>query len=1113
MVSYLLKIFTLAIFSFIVIYFYYFVYPNHIENFDGYLFYIIIISIIYGIYKFFQLEFNKDWKAKFSLLKILWLFFLHLIILSGLFFSYNWLSVWLWFNLILDIVFYSFLPIVLVIVSLWFWRKLLKFLPHSKEETDIYRFILSFGLWIFSFISLLAIFWILGFYNFYTVFFILFWFIVYSYKELIEIYKWFLDYKIEFDIEEWSYLKLISTEFLFLISTLVLSVSLISIVRPFPIWWDDLWAYMNIPHLMAQAGTIMETGWMVPWQTFTWIGYLLNSPTQAFFLNNVGWFMSFILIVLIISDLLKVNIKSNNINDKLWFIKTKTFLNIPLLMWTIFISMPMIIFQQAKDMKLDPGLFFISIIVLYLLFKTFRKSYSKNNFFLWFLDKFKKEKNSEDKINNLNYFLDNNDFLSDKKVTYKLIFVIGLLAWFAFAIKLTSLLLLISVIALLFYTKIGFSWFLGFLWIFIALFTKAWLWSYMNISYDKTDISLINTISLVAFLLGIFFIIIWFVRHKENIKKLLALVWIFILGAFIALSPWLWKNIYQAYPNISVWTLLWWKSESFKFEPSKILTKDEIKKIEENKIARIDSDWTVKNEDYGRYFGYEKWINNFVKLPWNLTMQKNQWGEFTNIWFLFLALLPVLFLFLPFRNKFYYFAIVWLLFFELAIFQFGFLSNFLASIDLPFGYLILLFKYLILLVLFIYWLKVEDKENTWKINLFKLNLIFAGLYTFLWSISAYWIVWYGIVMYFSFLLMIAIPLYYLSSYKDDMSEKEFYIKLFWSLVFSLIIVIYIVNSVIPHSFNNLKNAWYKEFKTGQVKTVEAPFLYHSEYLKILFVLNIDNSKREDFLNEFINNDIKKAVSGITKMDIYTIKNILIQLEKENKILAKSAKKSLMNIYKNISNPPKKYRNNLAIYRIWTFLAYHISENNKRLMSDGLLFKFNDYIYNKDIDKTVENFKKLWVWYLLADLNAATIDRDTRRNLTKRYEKLLSTFRSDKLELVETDSICLKLALENWKKSEKTESDYKNYMMIAWVNYESYDKNWKQINRWVKLFACYKNIKNLLEAWKIDKNNYPYLMWLNNYIRSNLDKFKSENDLYAFLQKYVTHGYKVLFKIK
>jgi hypothetical protein len=38
--------------------------------------------------------------------------------------------------------------------------------------------------------------------------------------------------------------------------------------------------------------------------------------------------------------------------------------------------MPMIVFQQAKDMKLDAGLFFISIIALYMLFE-FYNNYKK----------------------------------------------------------------------------------------------------------------------------------------------------------------------------------------------------------------------------------------------------------------------------------------------------------------------------------------------------------------------------------------------------------------------------------------------------------------------------------------------------------------------------------------------------------------------------------------------------------------------------------------------------------------------------------------------------------------------------------------------------------------
>jgi hypothetical protein len=43
------------------------------------------------------------------------------------------------------------------------------------------------------------------------------------------------------------------------------------------------------------------------------------------------------------------------------------------------------------------------------------------------------------------------------------------------------------------------------------------------------------------------------------------------------------------------------------------------------------------------------------------------------------------------------------------------------------------------------------------------------------------------------------------------------------------------------------------------------------------------------------------------MDIYTVRVILNEIIKKNPTLAKSAEKSLNNIYKNISNPSEKYK--------------------------------------------------------------------------------------------------------------------------------------------------------------------------------------------------------------
>jgi hypothetical protein len=64
---------------------------------------------------------------------------------------------------------------------------------------------------------------------------------------------------------------------------------------------------------------------------------------------------------------------------------------------------------------------------------------------------------------------------------------------------------------------------------------------------------------------------------------------------------------------------------------------------------------------------------------------------------------------------------------------------------------------------------------------------------------------------------------------------------------------------------------------------------------------------------------------------------------------------------------------------------------------------------------------------LVDLNAATIDRDAiNHELTNRYEKLLKTFVSNKIDLIETDSTCLKIALSDYK----TNNNIERFMSLA-----------------------------------------------------------------------------------
>ena len=95
---------------------------------------------------------------------------------------------------------------------------------------------------------------------------------------------------------------------------------------------------------------------MYSWQLITSTGFLFwNNASQAFYINQLGGILAVIAIVSTLSYLFEQKGK-------------KSFLALPLIFATIFYAMPMTVFQQAKDMKLDPAYLFFAISGIMLLF-------------------------------------------------------------------------------------------------------------------------------------------------------------------------------------------------------------------------------------------------------------------------------------------------------------------------------------------------------------------------------------------------------------------------------------------------------------------------------------------------------------------------------------------------------------------------------------------------------------------------------------------------------------------------------------------------------------------------------------------------------------------------
>ena len=241
-------------------------------------------------------------------------------------------------------------------------------------------------------------------------------------------------------------------EFHITVISILLSTNLISVWRAFPIGWDDSGAYMNYPKLLSQSHDLLAFGKMYVWELYTSVGYILGSQSFAFLLNTFSGFVVIFLLVLLFRTIFPK--KTENYDLGLFFS-------------AILLSLPMTVFQLAKDMKLDYGLLALSIIAFSI-------------FFSWY----------------------QNHTNLKARAEYKILFLVGLFLGFVFSLKLTSLLLIIMTFSLLFYSFLGIIGFLSFMGIFIGIFTLGNLWSMMNVVVPSGIFSQIFALCCIVFSLG-----------------------------------------------------------------------------------------------------------------------------------------------------------------------------------------------------------------------------------------------------------------------------------------------------------------------------------------------------------------------------------------------------------------------------------------------------------------------------------------------------------------------------------------------------------------------------------------------------------------------------------
>lgn len=253
-----------------------------------------------------------------------------------------------------------------------------------------------------------------------------------------------------------------------------------------------------------------------------------------------------------------------------------------------------------------------------------------------------------------------------------------------------------------------------------------------------------------------------------------------------------------------------------------------------------------------------------------------------------------------------------------------------------------------------------------------MNLIFSTFFIFLWAVSAFGVVWYGITMYGCFLLMIAIAFFSLSSYDEHHTSLQKNNRFSQSSLIFGIFIVYIFISIIPRYISNLHAASFVEYKMGKYSENRSVYASHPEYLPTLFALNIDDTKKEKFVVDYKNNffqilskyqmnqEVFEYLSTVT--DIQSLESFALQILMINdpsiSLMQKEFEEILENLYNDITYPNNSIASQQKIFKIGTFMKYFIYKNNERIHDDGLLTDFNTYIYDADSQISIERLKKL-----------------------------------------------------------------------------------------------------------------------------------------------------------
>ncbi len=572
-----------------------------------------------------------------------------------------------------------------------FGRKLLKLLGFSVSET-LPLFFLATSTGTGAFLFILFLLGLLGSLSFWPVLGFLVLIVLLSFRDIWFFIQAAAQRTIGIGKGVPRHLSALLLLFLFI----VIAHNQLELIRPMPIGFDDLALYMNVPKLLAGNGSLLSGFDAYGWGLFMSLGFILfGSASMSMviaFLGGLLAAMGLYLIILQYGRLRGTDSKNMHLPA--------------LLIAVLFYTLPTVVFQSAKDMKFDLAALFFCIAGLLVLLIAWHQ----------------------------------------ERISFKDVLLAGLFIGTAFTIKYTALFFLVAVMILVVFSYIGKEKgyfqkaFLAGIFFIVAFSLPFLPFGIKNIVESRLDVlqfvhSVAVYISLsalqyithiVTFTLFMGFFLctkIFFPRFWKSTFAISTVFLILILGQIPLLRlpvPWTMSLSTSAaivHADIQ-------KIRSGALVAPTILINPQFTALPDS--AAAVSEPSGVREELQRYIGYDEGWLLFLLLPFRATFNTTVVGMYVDAGYIWLALIPVLFLLVWFSSaatseRFLYFKLL-----TIAGTAYWLLWLFMAQGVIWYG-----FGGFVFLGIWLFELLQILRESTWKVVRY-----FAGTTLILWFFAA-----------------------------------------------------------------------------------------------------------------------------------------------------------------------------------------------------------------------------------------------------------------------------------------------------------------------------------------------------------------------------------------